>query len=87
LTPKDILSLGIIVGVAGLVALVYYPDVINLIEQLQKGQLKGGLFADNPIVGKKADEVLLPKVQISTSHANAAMSYQELAAEEEKYEP
>ena len=75
-----------VAGVAGLVALVYYPDVVNLIEQLQRGQVKGGLFADNPIVGKSVDEwVRITQVVIPTSHYSNAVY--NLAAEEQQYEP
>jgi hypothetical protein len=75
-------------GMAGLIALYFYPDVVKLIEDLQAGKAPGqGAFANDPILGKKADEVLLPKVLMPTSHANAAISYQDLAAEEERYEP
>ncbi len=75
-------------GAVGLIALYFYPDVVKLIEDLQAGKAPGqGAFANDPILGKKADERLLPKVNIPTSHANAAFYNNDLAAEEEKYEP
>jgi len=82
----ELLILAFTAGVAGLIALVYYPDVVKLIQDLQAGKAPGqGAFANDPILGKRADERLLPKVNIPTSHANAAFYNNDLSAEEEKY--